>query len=40
MSGVDIKHFGIPKFTSVEEDELLEIDDKNKKEHWLKEKYR
>ena len=40
LSGVDIKHFGIPEFTSVEEDELLEIDDKNEKEHWLKEKYR
>jgi hypothetical protein len=40
LSGVDIKHFGIPEFTSVEEDEFLEIDDKNEKERWLKEKYR
>ena len=40
LSGVDIKHFGIPEFTSGEEDELLAIDDKNEKEQWLEGKYK
>lgn len=39
LSGVDIKHFGIPKFTSEEEDELLAIDDKMEIEKWLRVRY-
>lgn len=40
LSGVDIKHFGIPEFTSVEEDELLNMDDRREIERWLKVRYR
>lgn len=39
LSGVDIKHFGIPKFTGKEEDELLAIDDKASQEKWLSQHY-
>lgn len=36
LSGVDIKHFGIPKFTEAEENELLTLNDRTKIEKWLK----
>lgn len=39
LSGVDIKHFGIPQFTNEEENELLAIDDKTSQEKWLKQYY-
>lgn len=39
LSGVDIKHFGIPKFTNKEENELLSIDDKVSQEKWLRQYY-
>jgi hypothetical protein len=39
LSGVDIKHFGIPKFTPEEENELLALNNKSERERWLKEKY-
>lgn len=39
LSGVDIKHFGIPKFTSDEEDELLSMTDKEDIEIWLRKRY-
>lgn len=39
LSGVDIKHFGIPEFTNKEENELLEIDDKLEIEDWLRRRY-
>ena len=39
LSGVDIKHFGIPEFTPEEEDELLTINDRNEIEMWLREHY-
>ena len=39
LSGVDIKHFGIPKFTSVEEDELLSLNDRMMIERWLSMRY-
>ena len=39
LSGVDIKHFGIPKFTNEEENELLSIDDKASQEKWLRQHY-
>ena len=39
LSGVDIKHFGIHKFTNKEENELLEIDDKLEIENWLRRRY-
>lgn len=40
LSGVDIKHFGIPVFTPEEEDELLAITDRSAKERWIKEHYK
>lgn len=39
LSGVDIKHFGIPEFTSVEEDELLTMNDRMGIERWLRVRY-
>jgi len=39
LSGVDIKHFGIPEFTSVEEDELLTMNDRMGIERWLRLRY-
>ena len=36
LSGVDVKHFGIPKFTQEEEDELLAMNDKDEIERWLR----
>ena len=39
LSGVDIKHFGIPIFTIDEENELLAIDDKVFQEKWLRQHY-
>ena len=39
LSGVDIKHFGIPKFTPEEENELLAMDEKREIERWLRERY-
>jgi methylase of polypeptide subunit release factors len=39
LSGVDIKHFGIPDFSPEEEDELLGITDKSEIERWLRRKY-
>lgn len=39
LSGVDIKHFGIPMLTEAEEDELLAMDDKGQIERWLKLRY-
>lgn len=40
LSGVDIKHFGIPRFSVLEEDELLAISDQSDIEIWLREHYR
>ena len=39
LSGVDIKHFGIPQFTVKEEDELLSIYDREDREIWLRRHY-
>ena len=39
LSGVDIKHFGIPEFTPVEEDELQALNDRVEIERWLREHY-
>lgn len=39
LSGVDIKHFGIPEFTSNEEDELLALENRDEIERWLRRKY-
>jgi len=39
LSGVDIKHFGIPEFTEEEEEEMLAINDKNELERWLRSQY-
>jgi adenine-specific DNA methylase len=39
LSGVDIKHFGIPKFTQEEENALLSLEDKDKIEVWLRAHY-
>ena len=39
LSGVDIKHFGIPEFSSEEEDELLALNDRDEIERWLREHY-
>ncbi len=40
LSGVDIKHFGIPVLTMAEEDELLMMDDKEEIEQWLRLRYK
>ena len=39
LSGVDIKHFGIPIFSTDEEDDLLKINDKEEVEAWLRKRY-
>lgn len=39
LSGVDIKHFGIPFLSVDEEEELLAIKDKNEIEKWLRNHY-
>ena len=39
LSGVDIKHFGIPRFSIEEEEELLSINDKLEIEKWLRKRY-
>ena len=39
LSGVDIKHFGIPAFTKDEEDELLALENRDEIEQWLRRKY-
>ena len=39
LSGVDIKHFGIPEFTPEEENELLALNDKFEIERWLRNHY-
>lgn len=39
LSGVDIKHFGIPEFTPEEEDELLALNDRVEIERWLRGHY-
>ncbi len=39
LSGVDIKHFGIPKFTPEEENELLAMDERKEIERWLRVRY-
>ena len=39
LSGVDIKHFGIPVFTAEEETELLAMNDKKEIERWLRCRY-
>lgn len=39
LSGVDIKHFGIPKLCPEEEDELLALNDKSEIERWLRNHY-
>ena len=39
LSGVDIKHFGIPNFSTEEEDELLKMNDKEEIETWLRKCY-
>lgn len=40
LSGVDIKHFGIPILSHKEEDELLTLKNKEEIEKWLKAYYR
>lgn len=39
LSGVDIKHFGIPEFTPEEENELLAMDERKEIERWLRVRY-
>lgn len=39
LSGVDIKHFGIPDFTLDEEEELLNLGTKEQVERWLRRQY-
>ena len=39
LSGVDIKHFGIPEFTTEEENELLAMDERKEIERWLRVRY-
>lgn len=39
LSGVDIKHFGIPIFSHEEEDELIQMTEKKEIESWLKSHY-
>ena len=39
LSGVDIKHFGIPEFTPAEEDELLALKGRVEIERWLRGHY-
>ncbi len=39
LSGVDIKHFGVPIFSIEDEDELLGISTKEDREEWLRRRY-
>lgn len=39
LSGVDIKHFGIPVLSASEENELLSLRSRNEVEAWLRERY-
>ena len=39
LSGVDIKHFGIPMLTEAEENALLAMSDRSAIEHWLMTRY-
>lgn len=39
LSGVDIKHFGIPEFSLEEEDELLALNDRREIDRWLENHY-
>jgi hypothetical protein len=39
LSGVDIKHFGIPRFSIEEEEELISINNKLEIEKWLRKRY-
>lgn len=39
LSGVDIKHFGIPSFTNEEEEELLALEIREEIEQWIHGKY-
>lgn len=39
LSGVDIKHFGIPRLTRKQERELLQINSKEEKEEWIRQYY-
>ena len=39
LSGVDIKHFGIPNFTAEEEEQLLTMNNKREIESWLRRRY-
>lgn len=40
LTGVDIKHFGIPLLTNDEENELLSLTDKVSIEQWLRDRYK
>lgn len=40
LSGVDIKHFGVPQLSFSEENELLSLRDKKEIEEWLRIRYR
>ena len=39
LSGVDIKHFGIPEFSLDEEEDLLSMNDRSEIEDWLRNHY-
>ena len=39
LSGVDIKHFGIPEFANEEEEELLALEIRDEIEQWIHRKY-
>lgn len=39
LSGVDIKHFGIPLLSIKEEDELLTLQDRKEIEDWIQRYY-
>ena len=40
LSGVDIKHFGIPSLTLSEEDALLDMEDRKDIECWIRSRYK
>lgn len=40
LSGVDIKHFGIPEFSPEEEEELLAMTDRSAKDKWINSHYK
>lgn len=39
LSGVDIKHFGVPRFSFEEEEELLSIHSRQERERWIRSHY-